>query len=136
MHSDGARFQEFCGVATFRDSTYRVSVIAKGDKWKSEVEKAINKAGGHNVSIDAGKPLADNPQAYAQTFAASRISYEVTFTPDHALTEGGMRKPSVTKLLRCDYSIINDGELQKSYGKFKQAVASGSRTGTIARMKP
>jgi hypothetical protein len=135
MYSGGARFQEFSGVATFRESTYRVSVIAKGDLWKSEVVKAINRAGGHNVSVDEGKPVTD-PHAYANTFAASRISYEVTFTPDNALTEGGVRKPSVTKLLRCDYSIINDGELQKSYGKFKQAVASGSRTGAIARTKP
>lgn len=125
---------QYDGTATYKATSYRVSVICKASAWKKDVEKAVGKAGGYNVSLGDGKILA-NHESYAYVFAASRITYEVTFTPDHALTENASRHQPAITLIKGDFSIIRDGDLQESHKAFKQSLGQNLRQ-PIFRLRP
>ncbi len=114
---------QYEGTAIVNGTVYRVSVLVKGDRWKSDVLKAVNKAGGYDVSLDEGKELPPSVRyRMANILDASRICYEVTFSPDCCLTQGALNKKPITVLMRSDLSIIYDGELQKGYSTAKSNI--------------
>jgi len=113
------------GVANYRNTTFRVCVIAKEGSWMNDLVKAVNRAGGFNVrlgpkageldlKLSLGVSIINNSRKAGMPFTPS---YIIDFEPDHVLTENASRQPSVTVLMKSDFSIIRDGEFQKPQKK-------------------
>lgn len=108
---EGQPLFQYEGVANLKGTTYRVSVLARS-AWKSDIERAINKAGGYNASLSEGKTVG-NKTELDPMFAFAGIAYAITFQSDSVLTERSCARPSsLTRLLRSDFSLVPDGDLQ------------------------
>jgi len=113
------------GVANYRNTTFRVCVIAKEGIWMNDLVKAVNRAGGFNVRLEPKAGELDLKLALGVSIIINSRkagmpvapSYVIDFEPDHVLTEKASSQRSVTVLMKSDFSIIRDGEYQKPQKK-------------------
>ena len=108
---------KYSGTAACGDSTYRITVIARSGSWKDDAMHAVQKAGGRYVT------LYEEPGATSDESLPRGAAYSVTFISDGALTMKTAGKKPETVLLRGDFSIYHDGDLQKSSGNFRGPTA-------------
>jgi len=113
------------GSSHYNGTTYSVTVLAPSDAYKGDVVRAVGKAGGRYVELDAtDKEMRGLDRSMVSRAFGSSASYLVRFTPNPRLTSGFISKTGAEVLLNGSLGIIRDGDFQKAKKTASQSQAA------------